>query len=106
MIEWIKNLVGYLLIASIGIQMISNQKYEQYVKLFTGFLLVIIVLQPILQIRSSNLFLENKINDFLNKQEGMEQWIAEESRMFSDKTERITQIQEIESIHVEVAFDD
>ena len=106
MSEWLKNFVGYLLLASIGIQMIPNEKYEKYVRLFTGFLLVMIVLQPILQIRSSNLFLENKIDAFIREQEKMEQWIAEESCMFGEKAEGINQIQEIEEIHVEVAIDD
>ena len=106
MSEWLKNLVGYLLIAGIGIQMIPNQKYEQYVRLFTGFLLVMIVLQPILQIRSSNQFLENKLDAFLREQEAMEQRISEECSIFSGELEGINKIQEIEEIYVEVAIDD
>ena len=45
--DWIKNLVGYLLIVSVVTQMMPNGKYEQYVKLFTGFLLIILILQQI-----------------------------------------------------------
>ena len=46
--DWIKTLVGYLLIVSVVTQMMPNRKYEQYVKLFTGFLLIILILQPVL----------------------------------------------------------
>ena len=105
--EWLKNLVGYMLMVSIGLQMLPNQKYEQYVKLFTGFLLVIMVLQPVLKIKSADTYLEGQMETFISQQERLEEQIAEQSLMFSEqKVESIEQIQKIEQILVEVNLDD
>ena len=105
--EWLKNLVGYMLMVSIGLQMLPNQKYEQYVKLFTGFLLVIMVLQPVLKIKSADTYLESQMETFISQQERLEEQIAEQSLMFSEqKVESIEQIQKIEQILVEVNLDD
>ena len=105
--EWLKNLVGYMLMVSIGLQMLPNQKYEQYVKLFTGFLLVIMVLQPVLKIKSADTYLEGQMETFISQQERLEEQIAEQSLLFSEqKVESIEQIQKIEQILVEVNLDD
>ena len=49
MSEWLQGIVGYLLLVSVTTQMIPNKKYEQYVRLFTGFLLIVVLLQPVLK---------------------------------------------------------
>lgn len=97
--EWLKNLVSYLLIVSIGMQMLPNKKYEEYVRLFTGFLLIVILLQPILKIRSSDHLIEERINQFVEEQEMLETSVFEGE-------EEMVQIERIEEIQVEVRLDD
>jgi stage III sporulation protein AF len=97
--EWLKNLVSYLLIVSIGMQMLPNKKYEEYVRLFTGFLLIVILLQPILKIRSSDHLIEERINQFVEEQEMLETSVFEGE-------EKMVQIERIEEIQVEVRLDD
>lgn len=111
MSEWIKSLVGYMLIVSVATQMMPNQKYEQYVKLFTGFLLIVLILQPILKIGSADLFLEDKITQFVQEQEELEAQIGIQSEDFRQQSEEIQQqepvgIEKIEKVHVEVYLND
>ena len=107
--DWIKTLVGYLLIVSVITQMMPNRKYEQYVRLFTGFLLIILILQPVLKIGSANTFLEGKIDAFVQEQEELEAQIGVQSEAFQKKSEELQQenqeqivIEKIKKVHVEV----
>ena len=111
--DWIKTLVGYLLIVSVVIQMMPNRNYEQYVKLFTGFLLIILILQPVLKIGSANAFLEDKIHEFVQEQEELEAQISIQSEGFRKKSEELQQenqeqivIEKIQKVQVEVKPDD
>lgn len=111
MSEWMKNLVGFLLLASVTMQLLPNQKYEQYVRLFIGFLLMILVLKPVLQIRSADVFLEQKIQQFVQEQTALEKKIGMEGLTFREKSpdiyEKETEMVEIPEIsRVEVMVDD
>lgn len=109
---WLRNLIGYIFAVSIGLQMLPNKKYEQYVRLFTGLLLILIVIQPVLKIGGVDAFLENKITRFVQEQEVLERDIAEFTKIFSDEsgyreeTIENIEIQTIEEIRVEVSVDD
>ena len=107
--DWIKTLVGYLLIMSVITQMMPNGKYEQYARLFAGFLLIILILQPILKIGSANTILEGKIHAFVQEQEELEAQIGVQSEAFQKKSEELQQenqeqivIEEIQKVQVEV----
>lgn len=111
MSEWLKSLVAFVLFSSVTMQMIPNQKYEQYVKLFTGFLMIIIILHPILKIRSADAYLERKIQQFVREQNGLEEKISEEGMHFQEESLRLyedmTELVEIPEItRVEVQVDD
>ena len=83
MSEWLKGIIVYMLIVSITMQMIPEQKYEQYIKLFTGLLFLIFVFRPVLKIGSLDTYLENKISGFVQEQEYLEKQIGKESEIFS-----------------------
>ena len=111
MSEWLKSLVGFMLLVSVTTQMLPNQKYEQYVRLFTGFLMIIILLQPILKIRSADTYLENKIQEFVQAQSTLEERIRKEGLEFQTESlslyEDMTEPVEIPEINrVEVMVDD
>lgn len=111
MSDWLKSLVGYMLIVSVAMQMLPNKKYEQYVRLFTGFLLIVLVLQPILKIGSADSYLENKISAFVQEQESIEAQIGKEAQNFQNETKNMQSESlktiEIEPIHeIEVNLDD
>ena len=97
---WMKSIVGYLLIVSVTMQMLPNKKYEQYVKLFTGLLMIVLVLQPILKIGSVSTFLENKISQFVAEQERIEESIGKETLEFEEQSKQM-QEKEAETIKIQ-----
>ena len=110
MSEWLRSLVGYMIMVSVVMQMLPNSKYEQYVKLFTGFLLILLFMQPMLRIGSLEDCLENKISQFVEEQERLEREIGKEGAVFSQKSvsnKKDMSLMEIPEISkVEVVIDD
>ena len=111
MSAWLKSILGYMLIVSVSMQMLPNQKYEQYIRLFTGFLLIILILQPILKIGSADVYLENMIVQFVEQQEKMEEEIGEKKAEFQEASdglqkESVSIVEVPEIIRVEVSVGD
>lgn len=113
MSEWLKNITGYILLISIIMQILPNPQYEQYVRLFTGLTLILLVVQPILKIGSADMFVEQQVVKFVEEQEVLEQQIGRQSKAFSKEIEQHQEdegtevkIKEIEQVKVEVLADD
>lgn len=111
--EWIKSFVGCLLMISVAMQMLPNSKYEQYVKLFTGLLILVLLIQPVLKIGSMDSYLEGKIEEAMEVQERLEKEIVVQSEVFESKSQEIRlndaqkiDIPQIEWVEVEVTLDD
>lgn len=54
---WIRNLTGFFLFMSVIDNLLPNKKYGKYVRLFSGMVLILLVLQPL----TGSLRLEDKI---------------------------------------------
>ena len=111
--EWIKSFVGYVLIISVAMQMVPNTKYEQYIRLFAGFLLLVLLIQPILKIGSVDTYLEEQITEVIAEQERLEAEIVMQSRKFEAESQQLQEnelteinIQQIEPVEVEVNVSD
>ena len=111
--EWIKSFVGCLLMISVAMQMLPNSKYEQYVKLFTGLLMLVLLIQPVLKIGSMDSYLEGKIEEAMEAQERLEEEIVVQSEVFKAQSQEMRlndaqkiDIPEIERVEVEVMMDD
>lgn len=105
---WLRGLVGYMIMVSVVMQMLPNSKYEQYVKLFTGLLLILLLIQPVLKIGSLEDYLENKISQLVKEQEQLE-WeigrkkseVALESDIY-ESSEAVVKIPEILKVEVRI----
>ena len=111
--EWIKSFVGCLLMISVAMQMLPNSKYEHYVRLFTGLLMLVLLIQPVLKIGSMDSCLEEKIEEAMEAQERLEKEIVVQSEVFKAQSQEIRlndaqeiDIPEIERVEVEVTLDD
>ena len=111
--EWIKSFVGCLLMISVAMQMLPNSKYEHYVRLFTGLLMLVLLIQPVLKIGSMDSYLEEKIEEAMEAQERLEKEIVVQSEVFKAQSQEIRlndaqeiDIPEIERVEVEVTRDD
>lgn len=45
--EWIRNLVGYFLFLSVLQHLLPHRKYEKYIRLFAGMVLLLLLFQPL-----------------------------------------------------------
>ncbi|WP_461812433.1 stage III sporulation protein AF [Faecalimonas sp.] len=64
--EWIRNIAFYLVIITAIIQILPNDTYKKYIHFFTGLVLILLLMTPILKI----LGMEN-LSDPLWKKEGL-----------------------------------
>lgn len=47
MFEWVKGIVFYLILLTVVSHLLPGHKYDKYVRLFTGMLLIMIVIKPV-----------------------------------------------------------
>lgn len=111
MSEWVRDIAGYLLLISVVLHMLPENKYVPYVKLFTGLLLILMVLRPVLKIGEADVYLEQKIQEFVKNQERLEEEITVSGEMFRLESEELKGleqkdifIEEIEQVQVEVSL--
>lgn len=67
--DWVKNIVIYLLIVSIIMNLIGKSDYKKYINVFTGLLLLVIIITPIVNFISNENSLEQYFNAYVNKVE-------------------------------------
>lgn len=86
--DWIKNIVMFLILAKILEYLIPNGNMKKYVKLFTGVLLMLIILNPVIKYSG----LSNKLNyniimrDFELKTPSVEEQINQNKDLKNDIT--------------------
>lgn len=69
MMEYVKTLVGFLMLETIFCQLISDHAIKRMVKLFCGFVLAVILLQPIGKVLGLDGFLEESLRQAQVSQE-------------------------------------
>lgn len=112
MSEWIKQLVTMMLLISVVLQMLPGNQFHQYVKLFTGLVLILLILRPILKIGSADVYLEQKITEFVEDQKRLESQIMASGDEFRVKSEELQGkeqenilIEEVKQVQVEVILE-
>lgn len=48
--QWVENIAFYLVIITMAVQMIPNNEYKKYVRFFTGLVLILLLLAPVLKV--------------------------------------------------------
>lgn len=93
--RWFENVAGCILAVGLTIRLLPEKKYERYVRLFTGFLIILIFLQPVLRFRSADLRLEEKLRAFSQEQEKIEEQIFTEEKEIFKKYELLPETEEV-----------
>ena len=79
--EWVRNIVIYLILNTIIMNLLGNSSYKKYVSIVTGMILLLIVVSPFLKLINMDEILDYYLNaniykadarDFLNELELME----------------------------------
>ncbi len=63
--EWMKNLAFYMVIITVALQMLPNNSYKKYLEFFTGLILILMLMSPILKI----LGIEKEFHKFYDQAE-------------------------------------
>ncbi|MFP4698407.1 MAG: stage III sporulation protein AF [Eubacteriales bacterium] len=80
--SWIKNILIYIILVTIILNLLPQGQYRKYIKVFTGLVLIIIIIQPLAKLNNLDRELSTKLLDEnLNiEQEGLK-------RQYDDFTE-------------------
>lgn len=62
--EYIKNICYYVIISTILFNIFPDEKYVKYIKLFSGFILIMIVLPPIAKIFNKDFEFKDIVYEF------------------------------------------
>lgn len=63
--QWIENIAFYLILFTVGMQVIPNNNYKKYIQFFTGLILIIMLAGPILKVFGA----EQNFRDFYKSAE-------------------------------------
>lgn len=76
--QWIKSIVFYLILLTAVTHLMPNNKYVRYVRIFSGMLMVVIVIRPVMGIFSSELSFDKTFEKMLNNSESV--WEGEKQQ--------------------------
>lgn len=62
-VNWMKGIACFFIISSLVLHLIPNEKYQKYMKLFMGFLMIIFLLKPVGRLFSLDNIFESYMND-------------------------------------------
>ena len=90
--QWLENLSFYLVMVHIVIQLIPNNSYKKYIRFYTGMLLIVLLIGPVLKL----LGIEKSFKDVYNNAEYKRQIkeIEEATTYLEDITLKGVQIEE------------
>lgn len=66
--EWIQNLAFYLILVTAALHAVPGEAYKKYIRFFTGLVLILMILTPILKMFGT----EFQVQDFIDR--GMEEY--------------------------------
>lgn len=70
--KWTQNLSFYMIIVTVVLQMVPSEEYRKYVRFFIGFVLVLMLTQPIMTLFQMKGEFEEFYRDAKQKQEQLE----------------------------------
>ena len=76
--DWVKDIVFYLILLTVVTHLIPGKKYEKYVRLFTGMVLIMVVVRPVVQVFSlDEIFDKNFLDSFKREEQTFENEMGE-----------------------------
>ena len=66
--QWLENIAFYLVILTVGMQMVPNSTYKKYIQFFSGLILMILLMGPVFKIFGAQYEFEKLYEDAQYKQ--------------------------------------
>ena len=57
--QWIQNITFYLIIITLLLQMVPDKSYRKYIQFITGLILILLLIEPMLNVDEFQVSLEN-----------------------------------------------
>lgn len=76
--DWVKGIVFYLILLTVITHLIPGKKYDKYLRLFTGMLLVMIVIKPVVHLFSADEIFDRNFLKVFGENAGTELYYDEE----------------------------
>lgn len=70
--EWIQNIAFYLILITAVLHIIPSTTYKNYIRFFTGLILILLLIQPILSLTKGDIALEQVYQNATYKQQKKE----------------------------------
>ena len=48
--EWIRNIAFYMVLVTVVVQVLPNHTYKKYIRFFTGMILILLLMTPVLKL--------------------------------------------------------
>lgn len=100
--EWLQNISFYLILVTAVLQAVPNQEYRKYIRFFTGLVLILMLLAPILdlfgsEVRISEIYEKSGYEEQLREFEVMQEQAEDIEQAGGEQTEGIG----VEEIRIE-----
>ena len=87
--QWIRGIAYYLVLVTVVLELVAGQSYRKYIRLFTGIILVLLVLAPVS--RGLKLLGEDSLDSVESSYEEAEEEIEEKIREMEQEALPVTQ---------------
>lgn len=104
--EWMRNIAFYLVLITAVVHMVPDSDYKKYIRFFTGLVLILWILTPVLKLFGT----DDKLADIYRNKEYMEQIermkdyagsFREEKEMTPEKAEEQMPLIEVKEIRID-----
>lgn len=104
--EWMQNIAFYLVLVTAVVQMMPDSDYKKYIRFFTGLVLILLILTPVLKIFSmddwiTDIYKSEEYQKQIEKMETSAEYLMDEGEMMSEEEKRQTQSIEVEEIRID-----
>ncbi len=95
--EWLQNLAFYLVLVTAIFHIIPESNYKKYIQFFTGLVLIIMIISPIMQLFGTDISIKDFYQDMEYKNEIKQEVMEWQEKVMEESDAEI----EVEEIQIE-----
>ncbi len=105
--EWIQNIAFYLVLVTAVVHMMPDSDYKKYIRFFTGLVLILLILTPILKIFRmddwiTDIYKSEDYKEQIKKMETSAEYLKDKGEVIpAEEDEKQKQFIEVEEIRID-----